>query len=562
MSPGTTDVGADVIVNTLESYGVRHVFGNPGTTELPVIKAIAESNECDYVMALQEDIAVGMAAGYAKTRTYHAHHDEDVCQAGVVNLHAAPGLAHGLGNLHGASYTGAPLVITAGIQSTGFQHEEPMLSGDMVEMTQQFTKWSSMVNDVDALPTMLRRAFRIALTPPTGPVFLGLPLDVVQDETKATVEPLGPIPDAGRGDRDQIQHAADYLVDANEPVMVVGDHVARSGADAVDAAVNLAEAAGTRVYGEILAGEVNFPGSHELWHSYLPPAENIAREHMKTDTLLLVGCSTNTTITAPESPLVEKNTNCIHISPDPWELGKNEHTDAAIIGDPEPILSQLSELVADRISAKERENRIQAAKADTAADNGMTNGDGGTVATKPEFVDELRSVIPDAFLVDESVTTKYVLLDRWPLEKEQFLSTKGGGLGYGLPSVVGAAIAESLRPHPRDVVGTIGDGSFFYYPQTLYSAARYGVDLTVVIPDNRSYTVLKNNTVDLLGGSTDDYDFDEMGLDLEPRIDIESMVASQNVSAHTVEVREDIATTVEQAVAESGPSLVDVVIQD
>jgi benzoylformate decarboxylase len=121
----------------------------------------------------------------------------------------------------------------------------------------------------------------------------------------------------------------------------------------------------------------------------------------------------------------------------------------------------------------------------------------------------MRAAAPDANIVDEGITAKYVMLARWPFRPEQYIGNKGGGLGYGLPASVGAAVAEEQlgeeAGEPRDVIGYIGDGSYLYYPHTLYSAARYDVDLTVVIPDNRNYRILKNNTLNILGGEESDY---------------------------------------------------------
>src|SRR6056297_1182007 len=142
----TATTGADLFVDALEQYGVEYVFGNPGTTELPVIDALGES-DLEYVLGLHEDVAVGMAGGYAQTRRYHSHHDEDVLPVGVANLHIAPGLAHGLGNLYAASVVGAPIVVTAGNHSTDFRHEEPILSGELRELAGQFCKWSDEVLD-------------------------------------------------------------------------------------------------------------------------------------------------------------------------------------------------------------------------------------------------------------------------------------------------------------------------------------------------------------------------------------------------------------------------------
>ncbi|GAA0655850.1 thiamine pyrophosphate-binding protein [Salarchaeum japonicum] len=551
--------GADLFVDTLEQYGVQHVFGNPGTTELPVMKALGDS-DLDYVLGLHEDVAVGMAAGYATTRRYHADDDESVLPVGVANLHVAPGLAHGLGNIYGASVAGAPLVVTAGNHSTEFRHEEPILSGDLVEMTQQFTKWSAEVLDVEALPSMLRRAFRVALTPPTGPVFLGLPLDVMMAETDAAPERLGAIPTGGRGDRGQVERAAEAFADAENPVLVVGDGVARAGTDAVDAAVELAEAAGARVHAEILACEVDFPASHDQWVSYIPPDEDTARTLLDTDMVAFVGCSTNTTLTAHSGDLVPDAT-FVHIGDDAWQLGKNQPADVAALGDPGETMAEIASEVASRVSDDEREGRLERVAAMKQMARAEMESDDETDdprRSKGELVDALRDAAPDAYIVDEGVTAKYELLTRWPLEPEQAISNKGGGLGYGLPASVGAALAESMRDDPRQVVGHVGDGSYLYYPQSLYSAARYDLDLTVVVPDNRNYRILKNNMQGLFGEGEYEY----VGMDFDPPVDIPKNAESHGATGVRVGPDDDLDAALGDALGESGPTVVDVLVHD
>jgi benzoylformate decarboxylase len=571
--------GADLFVDALERYGVSHVFGNPGTTELPVMDALGDS-DLEYVLGLHEDVAVGMAAGYASTRRYHADRadrarregGEDVEEAdpvlpvGVVNLHIAPGLAHGLGNLYGASVAGAPLVVTAGNHSTDFRHEEPILSGDLVEMADDFAKWSDEVRDVSALPTMLRRAFRVALTPPTGPVFLALPLDVMLAETDETPERLGQIPDAGRGDPTQIARAADLLADPAEDVaLVVGDGVARSGVDAVNAAVEFAEAAGARVHGEILACEVDFPTGHDQWVSYIPPDEDLAATLLGADNLVFAGCSTNTTLTRHERDLVSPGTTCVHVSDDAWQVGKNQPADAAIVADPGRALAELADRLRDRVGDEGREQRlervgmVQQMVEAKMTEMGEDEADDPR-ASKADLVDALEAAAPDAYVVDEGVTAKYAMLTRWDFEPEQYVSNKGGGLGYGLPAAVGAAIAEEQTDDPRDVLGFIGDGSYLYYPQTLYSAARHGVDLTVVIPDNRNYRILKDNTLDLLGGEEADHEF--VGMDFDPPVDIPANAESHGARGQLVEDPEEIQAAVEAALDREGPDVLDVLVHD
>ncbi|WP_458206586.1 thiamine pyrophosphate-binding protein [Haladaptatus sp. NG-SE-30] len=555
--------GAGLFTDALESYGVEYVFGNPGTTELPVMRALGES-ELEYVLAPHEDIAVGMAAGYASTRQYDA---QEGCPVGVVNLHVAPGVAHGLGNLYGASVTGAPLVVTAGAHSLDFRHEEPILSGDLLAMTDQFTKWSAEVTDVSALPTMLRRAFRVAQTPPTGPVFLALPLDVMMADTDAEPQRVGRIQNPGGGDPTGIEQAAELLTEANDPVLVVGDHVPRHGAqsetDPVDAAVRLAEETGARVHAEILSCEVSYPTDHEQWVSHIPPDEDLAAATMNSDTIVFAGCSTNTTLTRHDRDLVSEHATAIDLNDDPWQVGKTTPADVAVVGDLGLVMDAIAEQVEvadDELAGRlERVQQFKSFAQQKIASMGEDESDDPR-ASKAELVDALRSVVPDAYVVDEGVTSKYALLTRWNFERESYISNKGGGLGYGLPAAVGAAMAEAGRDDPRPVVGFIGDGSYLYYPHTLYSAARYDVDLTVVIPDNRNYRILKDNTIKLFGGTDDDHEF--VGMDFEPPVEIPKNAESHGASGYLVESPEDIESTVATALEEDGPSVVDVLVHD
>jgi benzoylformate decarboxylase len=561
-----THTGAELFVDALERYGVTHLFGNPGTTELPVMDALSRS-DIEYVLGLQEDVAVGAAAGYAQARRYHSHHDPSVTPLGVVNLHVTPGLAHGVGNLYGAKMTGAPLLVTAGNHELDFRHEEPILSGDLVGMVEQFCKYATEVTSVEALPMVLRRAVRTALTPPTGPVFLALPVDVMLAETDTDPEPLGPIPDAGEGDPVQVARAADYLVEADEPVLVLGDQVARAGPDAIDAAVRLAEATGARVHAEILGSEVNFPTDHDQWISFIGVSEGIASMLMNADTLAFVGVSTNTTLLRHESPLVPRESTTVQISPDPWEVGKNVPADAAVVGDPGRVMDALAEQVEARVGNEERERRLDSVRgvkeslADTMRRMGEDDKpDGETRASKAQLVDAMAEAAPEALIVDEGVTSKFALQTRFPLSPEGFIANKGGGLGYGLPAAVGVALAERETETPRSVLGFVGDGSYLYYPNAMYTAARHDLDLTVVVSDNRNYRILKHNTVEMLGGEEADYEF--VGMDFEPAVDIPKNAESHGARGRLVETPGGIAPALEEALSTPGPDVLDVLVHD
>jgi len=556
-----SDTGADLFVGALERYGVTHLFGNPGTTELPIMRAVADSS-LEYVLGLHEDVAVGMASGYASARRYHSHHDPSITPLGVVNLHVAPGLAHGLGNVQNAAWAGAPLLVTAGNHSTDFQHEEPILSGDLVGMVEEYCKLSAEVRDASNVPTMVRRAVETALTPPTGPVFLSLPMDVMMAETDETPERLGAIPGAGRGDPDQVAAAAAALEAADDPVLVLGDHVARAGPDAVEAGVALAEATGSPVYSEMNTCEISFPPDHPQWVSALSPDAEMGRAVFDADALVFVGCTTNTPYIPYDEEYVPTDATVVEVNADEAELGKNTPADVAVVGDPGAVMAQLVDAV--DVPASERDRRREAVpeRRDVAEEyygaERVDRPDGSV--SKAALADALADVAGDAYVVNESNTSKFALVSRMQPQPGQFVSNKNGGLGYSLPATVGAAVAAAERGSDRPVVGFVGDGSYLYYPQTLYSAARYDLDLTVVVPDNRNYRILKDGMLDIYGGTDADHDY--VGMDFDPAVDLVANAESHGARGVRVERRDALEATLAEAVASSEPTVVDVLIHD
>ncbi|NHN49347.1 thiamine pyrophosphate-binding protein [Halostella sp. JP-L12] len=559
--PDDDYTGADLFVDALEQYGVTHLFGNPGTTELPLMQSIAGSS-LEYVLGLHEDIAVGMASGYAATRRYQSHR-EDVNPLGVVNLHVAPGLAHGLGNIQNAAWTGAPLLVTAGNHSTDFQHEEPILSGDLVEMAKEYCKWSAEVQDVSALPTMIRRAVRTALAPPTGPVFLGLPMDVMMESTDADPERIGAIPSGGRGDPKQIAAAAEALESADDPVLVLGDRVARSGHQAIAAGVELAEATGAAVYSEMVTCEINYPPDHDQWVSFVSPGPEMARTVFDADALVFVGCTTNTPYIPYDEPYIPDEATTIHVNADSWEIGKNQPADVAVVGDPGEVMSEIASAVNVTREEQERRKDMIPERREVAHEFLHTEREDrsdGSIS-KVALADALAETVPNSYVVNESNTSKYALLTRWQLEPEQFISNKNGGLGYGLPATVGAAVAMTERDDGgRPVVGFIGDGSYLYYPQSLYSAARYDLDLTVVVPDNRNYRILKDGMLNIFGGTDEDHEY--VGMDFEPGVDLVENAESHGATGMRVTQRDGLQETLTEAAETDGPVVVDAIVHD
>ena len=160
--------GIDAFLELLAAAGVRYIFGNPGTTELPLNDALIDDQRFQYILGLQEVPLMAMADGYAMASR----------KLGVVNVHICCGLGNAMGMLYNAFREGTPLLLTAGQQDRRLKFEEPILWGQMVEVARPWTKWAVEVDRVEDLPSAMRRAIQVALTPPTGPVFMSLPVDV------------------------------------------------------------------------------------------------------------------------------------------------------------------------------------------------------------------------------------------------------------------------------------------------------------------------------------------------------------------------------------------------
>src|SRR6186997_3170981 len=267
--------GKRAFLNLLKQEGVGIVFGNPGTTELPLMDAFAVENDIRYILGLQEAALMAMADGYAQASG----------KLTVLNLHVAPGLGNAMGMLYDAQMAGSPIMVTAGQQDTEYLVEEPILSADLVTLAKPFVKFSAQVERLNDLPILVHRAAKTALAPPTGPVFLSLPGDILKNDGDIDLlEPTRVAPRV-RGDADAVAAAADLLVKAQRPVIMAGDAVAQSRAHQELAA--LAEAIGAPVYMEFVPNTASFPSSHPLYRGSMTRSQQGVREVLDNHDLLL-----------------------------------------------------------------------------------------------------------------------------------------------------------------------------------------------------------------------------------------------------------------------------------
>lgn len=546
--------GAEAMYEMLAREGERYVFGNPGTTELPLMDVFAARSEIEYVLALHEDSALGMAVGFA----------DATGRAAVVNLHTNPGLAHALGNLYNACRAGTPLVVTAGQQDTRALLDGPLLTADMVEMARQHTKWAWEVKTAAEIPAALARAFTISQTPPTGPVFLSLPVNLLEERAEMEFPPVTRVGPRVRGDRDSIEAAARLLATAKNPAIIAGDGCARSGA--MSALVKLAETVAARVHTEPLSALLDFPAGHALAAGPLyPNAKQTQAQLEGADAILIVGVNNLSPLVHTGARMVPAGARLIQINADPRELGKNFPAEVAILADPRAAIEDLTAAFAGLVSgeaaemlARRREiiaARIAEARAKFIAQLSFES-DGGLIPPALVAREMRAAAAPDALIVDECVTSSVFIRTLFKVnDPGSYFFAKGGSLGLGLPAGIGVKMA-----HPdRQVICAVGDGSALYSIQALWTAARYRVAVKFVIFNNTSYQILKGGLLAYQGASVERGVY--TGMDItEPEINFVQMAEAMGVAARRVANVEDLRSSLDWAFNTDGPTLLDVAI--
>ncbi len=544
--------GKRAFIELLRQEGVEYLFGNPGTTELPLMDALAEETGVRYVLALQEAAVVAMADGYAQASGKLA----------VVNVHVAPGLGNALGMLYDAQKAGTPLLVTAGQHDQSFNFTEPILWADLPPLARPLVKWSAEVRRLEDLPRAVHRAAKTALAPPTGPVFLSLPADVLNAEGEVDLGAPTRVAARVRGDRAAIEAAAELLARAERPLIMAGDAVAQGDAHAE--LVRVAELLGAPVYAEVIASTASFPASHPLFRGALVRQAAAIRQVLtEADLLFSVGADLLTMSLPWDVDPVPADLPIVHLDTDPWELGKNYPARVAILGDPKATLPELAEGIDARMTPERRERarqRFEATRAASARQReelaARARAEAPRVPITPlALVHAVAEALPpEAVVVDETISSGAGL--RTFLRSDDarsFFGLRGGGIGWGLPAAIGVKLALPDRP----VVGLIGDGSAMYTVQALWTAAHQKLPVVLVILNNASYRILKVRTHAMKGLAVQHDRY--VGMDLDsPRVDFVGLARSLGVAAEGVSKTAEVGPALARALASGGPTLLDV----
>ena len=546
--------GKQALLEMLKAEGVKFIFGNPGTSEGPIIDMLGDYPEFRYILALQESVAVGMGESYARA----------IGKASFVSLHVDSGLANGIALMLDAYNTGTPMVVT----SANYDVRKIMEGKtDLAELVRPVTKWAVELTHPDQIPSAIRRAFNEANSHPKGPVYVGFTSNALEGSAQMNIIPSRPVYDSPRPSQAGIKEAASLLMGASRAIMMVGDRVSDDGA--IDQAAELAELLGLPVY-QSRGAEVSFPTTHSqfLGNLSLRVADHRAILQ-RVDLILAVGMDTFEELFYWGDVILKPDTKLIHIDPIPGRVGKSEPTDVgivshcglaleALVAEIKPLLSPADiEEISHRIEALKEESK----KSQDSFANSVAEKWDSRPMIPARMMSELAAALPEnAIVVDDAISNRATLRHYFNATKRgDIRGVRGQSIGGGIGATMGTQCANPDRP----VFGIIGDGSAMMTVQGLWTAANDNIPCIFVICNNGMYRVLKVNfniyQKDVLeqsetsGGNL-------LYSDFGTPFDMAAIANSMGVHGERILDPEEIKPAVKRAVASGKPALLDIVI--
>lgn len=549
--------GRSAIIEQLLADGIHYMFGNPGTVEEGFLDSLSDYQpEFEYILALQETVAVAAADGYARVTK----------KPTVVQLHSGVGLGNGIGMMYQAMRGHAPLVVIAGEGGTQYDAMDAQMAADLVGMAKPVTKWATRVIDPASVLRVLRRAIKIAATPPMGPVFVSLPMDVLDAPNDEEVVPTSFPVTRVAPEPDQIAKAAAMLSVASKPLIIVGDGVAFSDAQAE--VTRVAELIGAQVWGAD-SSEPNMSAMHPLFGGLLGHMFGDVSRRITSlaDVVLVIGTYVFPEVFPALSSAFAPGAKLIHIDLNAYEIAKNFPVDLGLLSDPKTTLAKLSVELEKTMTPSQQEaanNRVaqiteakkQQVTAQLEADKAVRNS---VPLHLSRFAQELATHLPpDTIIFDEAITHSEELC-RYipPTTLGHYFQTRGGSLGVGIPGAIGIKLA-----HPdKTVIGFTGDGGAMYTIQALWTAVHHKIDAKFVICNNRSYRILKLNILQYWRErQIPEHAFPSSFDICDPEIRFDQLAQAMGVEAVRVEKPDQISPAIRKALAHNGPFLIDLVI--
>ena len=549
--------GNQKIIEQFLADGMDFMFGNPGTVEQGFLDAVTDYPAMKYILTLQESVAVLMADGHARATQ----------KPTLVQLHSSPGIGNAVGALYQAKRGHSPLVVIGSDAGTQYMNMDAQMANDLVAMMAPVTKYSTMVMSSQSLLRTIRRAIKIAGTAPMGPVYVCLPMNILDEINDEVVVPTSIPSTRVIPEPSLINDAAKLLVSAKKPVIFIGDGIAYSGASAE--LTKVAELLGAEVYG-VDFGDFIMDTSHPLYQgttghmfgSYSLPITS------KADVNLVIGTYMVPEVFPELGDIFAPGAKVIHFDLNAYEIAKNHHVDIGVVSDPKLSLEALADAII-KLSTPEykslvesRTNNIAAEKtkkhdAELLADTKIL---GNSKLQMSQFASVLAKKIPvDTIIFDEGLTsspavTRYIP----PVKPGHYFVTRGGSLGIGFPGAIGV----KLFSPKSTVIAFSGDGGCMYTIQALWTAVRHKTGAKFVVCNNGSYKLLQLNIDTYWDERQIQNRQHPLSFDLSfPPIRFDLLAKSMGVDAVRVETEAEILPAIEKMLADDKPFLIDLVLE-
>eukprot|EP00119_Amphimedon_queenslandica_P006123 XP_011406627.1 PREDICTED: uncharacterized protein LOC105314254 [Amphimedon queenslandica] len=545
--------GREAFLRLLESEGIGHLFGNPGTTELPIMAALPDCPSIRYILALQESLVVAMADGYSRVSG----------ELSACNVHVAPGLGNAMGSLYNAKWIGSPIIVTAGQQEQGHGLTEPLLYDPLVPIAAPLVKWAVEVTRFEDLPRIMRRAAKIALAPPTGPVFISLPGDILNEQGGIDLGRPTRVDALSRPSDEALDRLAERLLRAERPLVIAGHEIALG--DAFAETVAVVELLGAPVYQQTIVHGAHFPSAHPAFMGALRRDQRMVREILKEyDLIFCIGSDVLRMSVHSEVEPMPEGIALVQLGQRDWEMGKNYPAEIALRADVKESLRALAPRLEKRLGgggkADARSKIARLASSNWSAQRSIVIERATSQRERKPIPAELmvlrviEALPEDAALVDEGLVSTYSLPALYPFRDPRcYFGLASGGIGFAMAGAVGIKLASKARP----VVAIIGDGSAMYSIQALWTAANAGLAITYIIANNGGYRIIKERLRAFHG--VEDY----TGMEFKnPAIDFTALARAMGVFALRIEDAEEIGPAIRASLERSAPTLIEVMVDD
>ena len=547
-----TITGRSAFLSLLKDEGITHLFGNPGTTELPIMDALTEHPDLNYMMSMQESLVVYMAEGYSRSSG----------KLSACNVHVAPGLGNAMGAIYAAKFANTPIIITAGQQEQGHGLTEPLLYDPLVPIAQPLVKWAVEVTRFEDLPRIVRRAAKVAMTPPTGPVFISLPGDILNEEGALELGARTRVDTKVRPIDSTLEKTAERILSASNPVIVAGHELATD--DALQEAAEFASIIGCPVYQQTVQYGAHFLSEHPGFMGALSRDQQQVRDVLSPyDLLIVLGADVlRMSVWSSVEPLPE-GMKIVQIGQRDWEMGKNFPTELAIRADVKETLKALNPKLMERGGADQKSradeslNKLSSknwsAKREVMVKELTAAPQTGAIDPAWMVMKIVDTMPEETIIVDEGIISSRALMSLLPYRTSSSLfGMASGGIGWGVPAACGVQAAHPEKP----LIAIIGDGSSMYSIQALWTAANQKLPVNYVICDNGGYRIIKERLFSFHGNEN------FIGMDFkEPAVDFVGLANSVGVPSVRVVDHSELVPALEDALNNtSGPNLISVTV--